>query len=179
MTESADDDPYKAPQTPLDTEPDAYLPRIFTLRGRIGRARFMAYTWWVTMVIMVTSVPLLAVLGGSLADVNNPFMMSYAFLLGVLVYVPLLVMVKRRLNVLDLSGWLAAVIFMPFLNVLLMLYIACWPGDPGANRFGPPPQANSVWVILFGVVLPLFFLISVFVGLLLPLLLGEAAWYGG
>ena len=160
---------YQAPKTRhLDDGGEPYQPQMFAFRGRIGRARYVAYTWWVTFVVLFLGGMLMALLGGVssalLGGLDQPgaveaVAVPWMFAVGLLTYVPMLVMAKRRLNDLNLTGWFALLVFAPVINVLFMLYLLLWPGDEGANRFGAPPAGNGVLVIIFGVGLPLLMLL--------------------
>lgn len=75
------------------------------------------------------------------------------------VYIPLLaamlVVVKRRLNDLNQSGWLGLLMLVPLVNFFFGLYLLFWPGSKGSNDYGPAPGPNSLLLIVFGLVLPL------------------------
>ena len=46
----------------------------------------------------------------------------------------------RRFHDINMAGWTAVVIIIPFLGLLAVIYL-CWKtGDAGANPFGPPPD---------------------------------------
>lgn len=167
------DSPYRAPRTVhLDQEPEPYKPRMFSLHGRIGRARFIAYSWWSTFLLTVFSVVFIGAVSRFLGLLQEPVLFPFAYLLGFLLYAPVLIMVKRRLNDLNISGWVALTVFLPFLNLLLMLALVAWPGNRGGNQYGPPPTGNTLLMVVFGVLLPAFMLIGFLSALLMPLLSG-------
>lgn len=152
--------PYASPTASvLDMEiPDEpYEPRIFSAEGRIGRLRYLVYSFIVQFAT--------ACFAGAMAAVVVPLIMhrsdSSALLIPmlVLIYIPLLaamfVMAKRRLNDLNHSGWLSLLLLIPLVNVVLALYLLFWPGTKGRNDYGPRPVKNSLALILFGLVLPL------------------------
>jgi hypothetical protein len=49
-----------------------------------------------------------------------------------------------RVHDFNATGWLAWLVLIPFVGLLFM----AWPGNPGENRFGPPPPANSRVLLL-------------------------------
>ena len=181
---------YSAYQAPgvdhLDEGPELYQPRVFAFQGRIGRARFVAYSWWATFVVGLVFGLLLIVVGGLLAGrgyrlssmpaYQEGLMFPWMFAMGLLTYVPVLVMAKRRLNDLNLSGWLVVLVFVPFVNVLLFLYLMFWPGQESVNRYGPPAVRNSLPVWLFGVGLPLLVFVLFATALLAPLFVSQVFW---
>ena len=56
----------------------------------------------------------------------------------------------RRLHDTDRSGLWVLLIFVPLLNLLLILYLLLAPGTAGANRFGMENPPNGVLVMVFG-----------------------------
>lgn len=154
--------PYQAPSATVrdfaDTGADQpYEPRLFSAQGRIGRLRYIAYSFGAQMIALV-----LAGLGAGLLfpvirnlDASPALAGSLMFLCYAPVLLTLLVMARRRLNDLDQSGWLALLMLLPLINILLSLVLLFWPGSKGANRFGPPPARNGVLVVLFALVVPL------------------------
>lgn len=47
-----------------------------------------------------------------------------------------------RLHDIDASGWWCLLIFVPTVNVILMLVLIFMHGSPGENRYGPAPSSN-------------------------------------
>ena len=143
---------YSAPRADLSTAPeddDTYQPKIWALSGRLGRIRYLAY--------MNISMIILLFLIGILAAVLLPiFAKNDADGFGVavmgLLYVPILavsfILAKRRLNDLNHSGWWGLLMIIPFLNILIGLYLVFGPGTAGTNRFGKQPNKNPTWLFL-------------------------------
>ena len=52
-------------------------------------------------------------------------------------------LVIKRLQDKALTGFLAVLLFVPFINIVLLLGLCVIPGDSGANVYGPHP--NSRW----------------------------------
>lgn len=52
-------------------------------------------------------------------------------------------LVIKRLQDRGLTGFLAVLLFVPFVNVIVLVALAVMPGDPGPNTYGPRP--NSRW----------------------------------
>jgi uncharacterized membrane protein YhaH (DUF805 family) len=50
----------------------------------------------------------------------------------------------RRLHDTNHSGLLSLLLFVPFVNLLLNLYLVFAPGTPGDNPYGPAPQKQTL-----------------------------------
>lgn len=48
-------------------------------------------------------------------------------------------LMARRLHDLDKSGWMAALIILPIVNIIFCLYLLLKKGTEGPNRYGPDP----------------------------------------
>ena len=95
--------------------------RFLELGGRSTRAEF--WWWWLTFAVITT------VLEGS----------SLAFLAGLVLVVPSVTLLVRRLHDTGRSGWAAWVFLIPAVGLLILIYFLARPGDPASNRYGPPP----------------------------------------
>lgn len=141
------DNPYTAPSagiTDLD-ENAPYEPSMFMLNGRIGRWRFLGYSWGYLLLMGGLMMGAQAI-GLLPPKANDPLRIVF----GLLSYIPLFITSRRRLNDLDHSGWWMLMYIVPFLNLILGLYLTFGSGTEGANRFGPPPDKNHPGIyILF------------------------------
>lgn len=137
-----------------------YEPKVLSLTGRIGRLRYLAFSlvWGVlvtvaAMVLFYTSILLAGIVGMAIAMV----------LVYVGALVPMFALVVRRLNDLNQRGWWSLLLLVPFANIGLAIYMLCWPGTAGMNRFGPAPVANTPLVVAGAISLPVMTLVSVLV----------------
>jgi uncharacterized membrane protein YhaH (DUF805 family) len=136
--------PYNAPTADLTNAGDAatYDPVIFSLRGRIGRVRYIAYTCLLSFGALVAANILVVLLRTTST--------SYLFLS--LAYLPvfalMIAMGVRRLHDMGHSGWWSILNLIPVLNLFVWMWLALARGDAGANRYGPPPSANGVGVVI-------------------------------
>ncbi|TCS37386.1 uncharacterized membrane protein YhaH (DUF805 family) [Paucimonas lemoignei] len=153
------DNPYLAPDAVL-TAPAAdditYEPSIFSLHGRIGRIRYLAYSFALSLIVLVIGGVFSAIVVGV---TQNPAVAM--IVLGIAIYIPsfalAFIMAKRRLNDLDHSGWMSLLMLIPLANVILGLYMVFAAGTPTTNRFGPRPVKNSRAIVIFGLAMPVFF----------------------
>lgn len=151
--------PYHAPAADFASSIDnaeTYVPAFAALRGRIGRARYLAYTILPSFALMFAA----GLLAGVLARHS-----SYARLLPMLMYIPiiglLLVMAVRRLHDMNLSGWLSLLGLIPLVNLVLWLGLLAAPGTAGVNRHGPAPGQNTTGALIAAWAGPLAVVLSI------------------
>ncbi len=164
--------PYTAPGANLDVAAAAsYQPRFLAAHGRIGRLRYLAYSFGASMLLYLAFVPV-AMLGGVMGAMSgsepNAGMGVVTILMVAVIYIGLLavyfIYTKRRLNDLGKSGWLGLLILVPLVNLFMWIYIQFFPGEKGPNQYGPAPVPNSggvIAVVVFVVVIPLLTLFAV------------------
>jgi uncharacterized membrane protein YhaH (DUF805 family) len=156
--------PYNKPAARLESvatfdndgiDPDAatFQPALFSVDGRIGRLRYLAYSTAMGMMLGF-GIGLLGALLLPLLGENNPkqAVLVFTILFWGLALLATFIPIKRRLNDLDHTGWLALLLLVPLVNLLLSLYLILWPGSPGHNSYGPRPVPNSLGVVLTAVV---------------------------
>ncbi|PVB59388.1 DUF805 domain-containing protein [Labrenzia sp. 011] len=91
--------------------------------------------WWLSL----TEIPTPEAVSVSIFVGSNPL---FPFLLLVLNWFELALVIKRLQDI-GQSGFLALLIFVPVLNLLMVLVLGFIPGQAEANRHGPLP--NSYW----------------------------------
>lgn len=170
----ATSNPYTTPSAAgIDTaNQEFYHPKVFSLSGRIGRLRYLAYGMLLAL-ITYGIFGLLAVLGlFSLDGSSSGAMAGISVILMIIVGIAMIVFsfgfAIRRLNDMDTSGWMSLLMLIPLVNLILMLVIIFAPGTPTANKYGPPPGPNSVLVIIGGLMYPVFFVIGILAAIALP-----------
>ena len=123
---------------------------IFSLRGRIGRAHYIAYT--LGAVVGAFLFMLLASLGlmlsgqfGRLLYIVTSILLFYGFL-------PIFftILTVRRAHDFNVGGWVALLLLVPVVNLLFWFI----PGTRGDNSHGAAPQAPSTGIKLIAVALP-------------------------
>jgi uncharacterized membrane protein YhaH (DUF805 family) len=148
--------PYAAPDAVLSdvAEDETYEPQIFSVNGRIGRLRYLAYSWLMMMVVVMCLGILTAILIPMVAGKNKGTGMMVMGLMYIPIIAVSLIMAKRRFNDLDKSGWYSILILIPFVNFFVGLYLIFGPGTKGTNSYGPQPAKNSMWMALIVLVIP-------------------------
>lgn len=159
--------PYSAPNAVMSDAAlgdERYEPKVFAVNGRIGRLRYFAYGMAYGLLMYLVLGIAVAILGaGILVGGGNSAGMSmgaifFIGLIGLGMLAAGVVLMRRRLNDLDKSGWFSVLMFIPIINFFMGLYLMFFPGSEGANRWGPKPVKNSVGVIVVGLLLPLTFI---------------------
>lgn len=131
----------------------------YSRHGRIGRIRYLSYSvllWLATMAILTALGIIYAVFIGLGSDVLIAIISAIivpVYFAGSLVitFLPAV----RRLNDLNRTGWLSLLLFVPFLNFLLWLYLIFAPGDEDSNDYGAPALPPTTMHTVLALLLPL------------------------
>jgi uncharacterized membrane protein YhaH (DUF805 family) len=140
------------PHSPQET----YTPAMFQLRGRIGRVRYLAYSFVLNMLLVVCAVVLVTLAGDSADGLLVVKWVAAAAAAGLAVIVG-----GRRLHDMGYTCWAALVLLIPVVNLVFSLWLIGAPGNPGVNRFGLPPGSNSRAVIVLAWAVPVLFMAGV------------------
>jgi uncharacterized membrane protein YhaH (DUF805 family) len=114
-------------------------PEFFHLSSRIGRLRYVLFYLGYGLTFAVT-IGVAAALFGSAARVGILATLALGLIAAMVGFVP----TWRRLHDLDRTGWWALLHIVPFINILLFLYVCFMPGSKDVNSYGPPPTENSL-----------------------------------
>lgn len=170
--EMQENSPYAAPEADITTQnlDETYQPQVFAIKGRIGRLRYLAYVFGLYALVMVIVAVGAAILGaaGLVSDTGSMITMVAIGLVYLALIVFGMVLVVRRLNDLDKTGWLSLVLFIPIVGALWGLYLVFAAGTDGVNKYGPAPSENSMWVKIAGLALPIIAVIGIVAAIALP-----------
>lgn len=179
----SEQNPYQAPNTNPNSTPSTThynQSGVFSLSGRITRLRYLAYPFIISLLTMAV-VFFASFIIGIIAAVSGGGETSSAIAggLGLLILIPTygfaifyaFVHAIRRLNDINLSGWLSILILVPVINLILILFLLFKPGTPDANQYGAPPSPNPDWVkivsIIYAILLP-FAMLGILAAIALP-----------
>ena len=123
--------PREAAPVGADTPPGS----IFSFRGRIGRGRFWATILPLFLVSMGLNVAFAAT-GGRGEPALLLFVAVVYFVFATWVAIATYV---KRWHDLGMSGWMVLIMLIPFVNILVLLYLGIAPGKAEPNRFGAAP----------------------------------------
>jgi len=156
----SENSPYTPPAAAVaDAASDFGELSVFSMNGRLGRLRYLAYGFGVALIGQI----LLAMMGGMGAALQSETGGILSLVGIAVVYIAMIVisimLAVQRLHDLDKTGWLYLLILVPLVNIIFGLYMLFARGTQGTNRYGNPPPPNST-----GVVIAAWLLIFVFVG---------------
>ena len=142
--------PYTAPAAALGQgDSSRYQPRLFQVKGRLGRVRYFVYALTITLIVyaVFAAVTAFAAIAGQPATEPGGVMFSVLMVLlavgGVFTAVMSIIYGVRRLNDMNRSGWLILLMFVPLANFLLALVMLFAPGSKGENKYGAAPAPNG------------------------------------
>jgi uncharacterized membrane protein YhaH (DUF805 family) len=141
---SDDESPYSPPRAAVgEALPEFSELNLFSVQGRIGRLRFLAWT----LVSLLVAVAVAGVIAISLFT-GEHFMLGGLFgMVAVLAYLYVNITISvQRLHDLGWSGWLWLLNLVPLVGSVFPILIMVMPGNTGANRYGAPPPPNSTAV---------------------------------
>ncbi|WP_085688431.1 MULTISPECIES: DUF805 domain-containing protein [unclassified Pseudomonas] len=156
------DSPYAPPRAAVGETLPAFAPlKPFSVEGRIGRLRYLAWSMVLSLVALpIVSVFALIGLGLVSADSTTGLIIGglLAFLLFLAFAIVGILFSVQRLHDIGWSGWLWLLTLVPFVGSFFPLVIMVVPGNAGANRYGPPPPPNStavkvlcsLWIVFIG-----------------------------
>ncbi|WP_110951633.1 DUF805 domain-containing protein [Pseudomonas bohemica] len=154
--------PYAPPRASVANDwPAEGELKVFTLQGRIGRLRYLAWTMVLSFVGMLLAALCFGVLSMSLIAGG---------LLGTVLLVAFIVvsiqMGAQRLHDAGWSAWLLLLNLVPVVGGFFPLLMMVVPGNAGPNRYGAPPPKNTRSVKILAA-LWVVFLALIFVGALM------------
>ncbi len=154
--------PYQAPTAAVaDVGDEVQAVRIFSVAGRIGRARYIAYTLGLTLLVSMLG----GLLIGVLAAVISPDLAGAVTAVMWLAILVLSIMLTiQRCHDFNTTGWLAILAVVPLVN--LMFWII--PGTDGKNRFGPRTPPNGVLTLIAAWVVPFFVIVGIAAAVAIP-----------
>ncbi|WP_460926821.1 DUF805 domain-containing protein [Pseudomonas sp. MC6] len=158
------DSPYAPPRASVgESQAEFATPKPFSVEGRIGRLRFLAWTMVLSLVTLpIVGVFALLALGLVAGDSTTGLIIGgiFAFFLFIAFLIVSILFSIQRLHDIGWSGWLWLLNLVPFVGSFFPLVIMVVPGNTGANRYGPPPPPNStavkvlcsLWIVFFALV---------------------------
>ena len=135
---------YAPPRANLDSGAEEFGEvKIFSASGRLGRLRYLAYSFGISLlallimaIINAASVAALgeggAILGIAATVVGYVFLLVISFMLTI-----------QRCHDFNSSGWLSLLLLLPLVPIIFWFI----PGSDGGNKYGSKPPPNSALVL--------------------------------
>ena len=98
-----------------------------------GRARRKEY-WMFFLISALISIVL------TLLDILEYEAGLFSGLYSLLILIPSIAVVVRRLHDTDRSGWWILISLIPLIGVIVLFVFMCLDSQPGTNRFGANPK---------------------------------------
>ncbi|WP_411382142.1 DUF805 domain-containing protein [Pseudomonas sp. MPB26] len=165
--------PYAPPRAAVgENLPEYATLKVFTINGRIGRLRYLAWTLVLTLAMLVAA-GIISTVCFAIATASPTIAIILGSLLGFALFVALVVVSVQigvqRLHDLGWSGWLYLLNLVPLVNSIFPLLLLVLPGNSGANQYGAPPPRNStavkVLASLWLAFIPLMLIIGLTLGM--------------
>lgn len=142
--------PYAPPRAAVGDElPEFADLKVFTINGRIGRLRYLAWTLVLTIAMLVAG-GIISTASFAVATASPTAAIILGGVLGFALFIALIVVSVQigvqRLHDLGWSGWLYLLNLVPLVNSVFPLLMLVLPGNAGANQYGAPPPRNSTAV---------------------------------
>lgn len=153
--------PYATPSAPLEQDEEATGPlKFFSISGRIGRLRYLAWSMAVSL--------LLAILYGASVALPPVLMVILVGTASLAALAAVISITVQRLHDIGWSGWLGLLMIIPLIGSVLGLILIFVPGSQKTNSYGAPPPANNLGVVILAFLLPLIFVIGVLSAIAIP-----------
>jgi uncharacterized membrane protein YhaH (DUF805 family) len=108
-----------------------------------GRARRSEYGWFFVFcaVVGVIAAIIDIMVGGINPYTNQPNSSIVVLVAGLALIAPTISAASRRLHDCGQTGWLAALVCIPYIGWIAALVFIFLPGNVGPNQYGPDPKA--------------------------------------
>jgi len=139
-----------------------------SIEGRLGRIRYIAYSFVLGIagmailgVLFAIFGIIMAVIGGDSAEpgigmVILGIIMAIAYIILIVLSIRLMI---QRLHDFNASGWLCLIIIIPFVSSIFALVLLFVPGTNGENQYGLKTPPNSTANIVVALVIPIVMIV--------------------
>lgn len=155
--------PYAAPRTNVsraDSAEEYGEIKIFSAQGRIGRVRYIGYSFGLTILIAMFIGMVAALLGAA-----SP---AVAFTIGAAGYIAIIVvqilLTIQRAHDMNVTGWLCLISLIPLAALVFLLV----PGTRGENNYGRPPPPNTTGAVVLACILPVIMIVGIVAAVAIP-----------
>lgn len=154
---------YAAPRANVergDSADDYGEIKILSASGRLGRVRYIGYSFGLTMLIAILMAAAVGAVG--LADPTVALLVGGAGYVAIVVVQILLTI--QRAHDFNVTGWLCLITLIPL--AVLVFWIV--PGTPGENNYGKRPPPNTAGAVVLACILPVVMIVGMLAAVAIP-----------
>jgi uncharacterized membrane protein YhaH (DUF805 family) len=160
--------PYAAPRAAVadiyDGDPGVQPVKLWSAKGRIGRARFLAYTFYSYLLFIVAAFVVGAVIGFAGTGGAEGAIGLVMLVISIPYFVFYVLMGIQRSHDMNWSGWMLLLALIPLVALIWVFK----SGSQGSNRFGAPPPPNTTSVLIGAWLMPILFVLGIVAAIALP-----------
>lgn len=160
--------PYAAPRAAVadvyQGDADVQPVKLWSAKGRIGRARFLAYTLYSYVLFIIAAFVLGLLIGVAGLGSSEGAIVGLTVVLAIPYLVFYVLTGIQRSHDMDWSGWM---LFLALIPLVALIWVFK-SGTEGGNRFGAPPPPNGVGVLIGAWLLPALMVIGIVAAVALP-----------
>ena len=112
---------------------------IYTTEGRLNRKRYFKYYIILVLVSTIISFIIGFIISLLTGTADNILFDLFTGIVSLATGIGGIMLGVRRLHDLNRNGWFMILLFVPFINLIFLLYLWFAPGTFGDNRFGADP----------------------------------------
>ena len=156
---------YATPQANLDTGSEEFGEvKVFSASGRLGRMRYLAYSFGISMLALLAMAAVNAVSVAALGEAGAVIgivgmAIGYIFLLVISFMLTI-----QRCHDFNSSGWLSLLVLLPLVPLIFWFI----PGTDGGNKYGAKPPPNSTLVLIGGLLIPVVAIVGILAAIAIP-----------
>jgi uncharacterized membrane protein YhaH (DUF805 family) len=155
--------PYAAPRTNVsraDSAEEYGEVKLFSAEGRLGRVRYIGYTFGLTLLIALV-VGMASALGGAVSPSAALVVAGVGYIAIIVVQILLTIQRSHDMNV---TGWLCLISLIPLAALVFWLV----PGTRGENNYGKPPPPNTTGAVILACILPVIMIVGIVAAIAIP-----------
>lgn len=160
--------PYAAPRAAVadvyQGGADVQPVKLWSAKGRIGRARFLAYTLYSYVLFIMAAFVLGLLIGVAGLGSSEGAIVGLTVVLAIPYLVFYVLTGIQRSHDMDWSGWM---LFLALIPLVALIWVFK-SGTEGSNRFGAPPPPNGIGVLIGAWLLPAIMAIGIIAAVALP-----------
>lgn len=146
--------PYAGPKAAVAEPAEEFQEvKVFSVSGRIGRARYIAYAMGMYLLIAILGTLLTMAVG-----------VAGMVVMWIAILIVIFMLTIQRCHDFNTTGWLSLLVLVPLVNLIFWFI----PGTDGSNRFGAKTPPNGVLVLIGAWLIPVIAIVGIVAAIALP-----------